>query len=150
MRGAPTVLYFSDLSILGGGEVCLAALLRTLDRGRFRPVVVAPERGPLLEEVERLGARAHAIKLFEGMRAWRVKRYVYVHLHLRLRHNLARIRRMERGTLWLDASLPVPDTRAEVRARDFRGQAAGPRGAALCAVQAFVQETGILPAEALA
>ena len=66
-----------------------------------------------------------------------------------LRHNLARIRRMERGTLWLDASLPEPDTRAEVRARDFRGQAAGPRGAALCAVKAFVQETGILPVEAL-
>jgi glycosyltransferase involved in cell wall biosynthesis len=91
---APAVLYFSDLSILGGGEICLAALVRTLDRGRFRPVVVAPERGPLLEEVERLGAGSHAIKLFEGMRAWRVKRYLYVHLHLRLRRNLGRLGRL--------------------------------------------------------
>ncbi len=61
-----------------------------------------------------------------------------------LRHNLARIQRLERGVVWLDAGLPVPQTRAEVRVRDFRGEA-GPKGAALSAVRTFAQETGVLP-----
>lgn len=65
-----------------------------------------------------------------------------------LAHQRERIRRMQRGVIWLDASLPVPETAVEVRMRDFRGTA-GARGAALYAVWTVLQETGVLPPEAL-
>lgn len=60
-----------------------------------------------------------------------------------------RIRRMRGGVLWLDASLPVPETGAEVRVRDFRGKA-GARNAAVYALWTFLRETGVVPAEAFA
>lgn len=63
-------------------------------------------------------------------------------------HNLERIQRMEDGTVWLDESLEVPQTGAEVRVRDFRGRA-GPRNAALCGLLTFVEESGIVPVEAM-
>ncbi len=60
-----------------------------------------------------------------------------------------RIRRMTGGVLWLDASLPVPETGAEVRVRDFR-ERAGARNAAGFALWTFLRETNVLPAEAFA
>ena len=66
-----------------------------------------------------------------------------------LQHNLKRIQKMEGGTVWLDKSLESPETRAEIRVRDFRGQA-GPRGAMLYALLTFVRETGVIPTEVLA
>ncbi|MGQ9467684.1 MAG: thiamine pyrophosphate-dependent enzyme [Anaerolineae bacterium] len=57
-----------------------------------------------------------------------------------------RIRRMTGGVLWLDASLPVPETGAEVRVVDFRGQA-GARNAALYALLTFLRETQVIPAD---
>ncbi|MBU0491174.1 MAG: hypothetical protein KKB13_04925 [Chloroflexi bacterium] len=65
-----------------------------------------------------------------------------------LGHNRERIRRMPRGTVWLDASLPVPETGAQVQVRDFRGRA-GPRNAALYALLVLARETGVVPVEAL-
>ncbi len=58
-----------------------------------------------------------------------------------------RIRRMQGGVLWLDSSLPVPETGAEVRVRDFRGRA-GARNAALYALLTFLRETEVIPPEA--
>ena len=66
-----------------------------------------------------------------------------------LRHEADRIRRMERGTVWVDESLPMPETGAEVRVRDFRGRA-GPRNAAIVALLTFAHETGVIPPEAFA
>jgi hypothetical protein len=66
-----------------------------------------------------------------------------------LKHSLGRIRKMEGGTVWLDKSLELPETKSEVRVRDFRGHA-GPRGAMLYALQTFVRETGVIPADVLA
>ncbi len=66
-----------------------------------------------------------------------------------LANNRERIRKMRGGVLWLDASLPVPETGAEVRVRDFRGRA-GARNAAIYALWTVLQETGVLPAEAFA
>lgn len=63
-------------------------------------------------------------------------------------HNLERIQGMEDGTIWLDESLEVPSTSAEVRVRDFRGRA-GPRNAALCGLLTFVEESGVVPVEAM-
>lgn len=61
-----------------------------------------------------------------------------------LRNQGDRIRALRRGVLWIDASLPVPETGAEVRIRDFRGRA-GARHAALYALWTVLRETGILP-----
>ena len=66
-----------------------------------------------------------------------------------LRYHLERIQQMDEGTVWLDESLEVPETGAEVRVQDFRGRA-GPRNAALYALVTFARETGVIPPEALA
>lgn len=66
-----------------------------------------------------------------------------------LEHNREWIRQMGKGILWLDESLPMPETGAEVRVRDFRARA-GARNAALYALLTFVRETGVIPLEALA
>lgn len=60
-----------------------------------------------------------------------------------------RIRKMTGGVLWLDASLPVPETGAEVRVRDFRSRA-GARNAAVYALWTFLRETEVIPAGAFA
>jgi pyruvate/2-oxoacid:ferredoxin oxidoreductase beta subunit/Pyruvate/2-oxoacid:ferredoxin oxidoreductase gamma subunit len=66
-----------------------------------------------------------------------------------LRHNLECIQAMDAGTVWLDASLEVPDTGAQVRVADLR-ERAGPRSAALYGLMVFARETGVVPPEALA
>lgn len=65
-----------------------------------------------------------------------------------LRNQQDRIRALQKGVLWIDASLPVPETGAEVRIRDFRGRA-GARHAALYALWTVLWETGVLPPAAL-
>jgi 2-oxoglutarate ferredoxin oxidoreductase subunit beta len=66
-----------------------------------------------------------------------------------LHHNLERIQAMDGGTVWLDASLEVPETGAQVRVVDLRGRA-GPRSAALYGLMVFARETGVVPPGALA
>lgn len=65
-----------------------------------------------------------------------------------LTHNLERVQAMDGGTLWLDESLPAPQTGAEVHARDFRGLA-GPQNAALYGLLTFAAESGVFPVEAM-
>jgi pyruvate/2-oxoacid:ferredoxin oxidoreductase beta subunit len=65
-----------------------------------------------------------------------------------LAHNRERIQAMDGGTAWLDESLEVPETGAEVRRRDFRGRA-GPRNAAIYGLLTFVAETDVVPTAAL-
>jgi pyruvate/2-oxoacid:ferredoxin oxidoreductase beta subunit len=65
-----------------------------------------------------------------------------------LEHNRERIRAMTGGTVWLDESLAVPETGADVHVRDFRGRA-GARNAAIYSLLTFVEESGVLPVEAL-
>ncbi len=65
-----------------------------------------------------------------------------------LAHNRERIRAMNGGTVWLDASLEVPETGAEVEVRDFRGRA-GARNAALYSVLTFVSASGVIRMEAM-
>jgi len=65
-----------------------------------------------------------------------------------LSHNRNRIQQMAGGILWVDASLPQPETGAEVRVRDFRGWA-GPRHAAIAGVLTWSQEAGIVPLAAM-
>jgi len=65
-----------------------------------------------------------------------------------LEHERGRIEAMEEGTVWLDESLEVPATGAEVRVRDFRGRA-GPRNAAIYGMLTVTREKGVIPLEAL-
>ena len=65
-----------------------------------------------------------------------------------LEHNRERIQTMSQGSVWLDKSLEVPETRAEVRVRDFRDHA-GPRNAAIYSLLTFVDETGVIPTAAM-
>lgn len=65
-----------------------------------------------------------------------------------LQRGLSLVREMTRGIVWLDASLPAPDTGAEVRVRQFRKPYGG-RNAALSSVLTFARETGLVPAKSL-
>jgi Pyruvate/2-oxoacid:ferredoxin oxidoreductase gamma subunit len=64
-----------------------------------------------------------------------------------LQHTLKCIRRMTSGLLFIDASLDVPETGADVTVRDFR--AAGGTNAALYSILALVSATGIMPVDAI-
>jgi pyruvate/2-oxoacid:ferredoxin oxidoreductase beta subunit/Pyruvate/2-oxoacid:ferredoxin oxidoreductase gamma subunit len=65
-----------------------------------------------------------------------------------LTRSLECIQAMNRGTVWLDKTLAVPETGAEVRVRDFRDRA-GPRNAAILALLTLAQETRVIPPEAM-
>lgn len=64
-----------------------------------------------------------------------------------LAHNRKRIEAMVEGFLFLDTSLEVPQTRANVIQHDFRG--IGARNAAIYAVLLFALKTGIIPTESV-
>lgn len=49
------ILYLSPVSEIGGAEVSLLNLLRFLDKDVFRPLVVLPSDGPLVERLRCLG-----------------------------------------------------------------------------------------------
>jgi hypothetical protein len=74
--------------------------------------------------------------------------YVVITSDAGLACSLERVQMMSRGTVWIDQSLDVPDTGAEVRVRDFRGRA-GPRNAAILGLLTFAQETRVIPTEAM-
>jgi len=65
-----------------------------------------------------------------------------------LEHNRRRITAMTEGAVWMDESLGVPPTGANVYLRDFRGRA-GARNAAIYSLLSFVEASGVLPKEAL-
>src|SRR5437764_5874684 len=51
------VLYLQSNSEIGGSDVALLRLVESLDRTRFRPVIVLPSDGPLTKDFERRGAK---------------------------------------------------------------------------------------------
>ncbi len=53
--GPVTVLYVQPTSEIGGSDVALLRLVTNLDRARFRPVVVLPRDGPLVESLRGAG-----------------------------------------------------------------------------------------------
>jgi glycosyltransferase involved in cell wall biosynthesis len=63
MKNSPvSILYITAYgSAQGGGERYLLELIRSLDRSRFRPLVVLPQQGNLVEKLEALGAEAFVI-----------------------------------------------------------------------------------------
>jgi glycosyltransferase involved in cell wall biosynthesis len=51
------VLYLQSNSEIGGSDVALLRLVESLDRTRFRPVIVLPADGPLTKDFEKRGAK---------------------------------------------------------------------------------------------
>jgi glycosyltransferase involved in cell wall biosynthesis len=49
------VLILESYPRIGGAEVCLLSFLKKIDRSQFQVTVVAPQEGPLAEELKRLG-----------------------------------------------------------------------------------------------
>lgn len=50
-----TILYLDHTAKMGGGEIALLNLVRSLDRSRFRPIVVLASDGPLAEKLKNAG-----------------------------------------------------------------------------------------------
>jgi len=65
-----------------------------------------------------------------------------------LNQNRTRIEAMDGGDVWLDESLPLPETKARVRRVDLRGRA-GERSAALYGLVLLARETGLIEPETL-
>ena len=65
-----------------------------------------------------------------------------------LLHNLERIKSMQAGSLWIDASLDPPKTSATIKSHDFRSPG-GERNAAILAILALVKQSGIISIQSL-
>lgn len=59
---ADTILYITELVDMGGGEINLLSLIKKLDKKRFRPVVLSPKRGVLIDKLEGIGVRVIILK----------------------------------------------------------------------------------------
>ena len=55
MRQVPRVLFPFVGDQFGGSHLSTLLLIKHLDRGRYEPVIVVHERGPLTEHLERRG-----------------------------------------------------------------------------------------------
>ncbi len=64
-----------------------------------------------------------------------------------LSHIRKRIAGMKKGMLFIDSSLPVPETGSDIYSHDFRS--AGARSASLYALLVFLKTTGYIPVEAV-
>jgi len=61
------VMYVSHTAMLGGGEIALLNLVRTIDRAVICPIVVLASEGPLAEAL-RPYAQVHILELDESVR----------------------------------------------------------------------------------
>ncbi|MCJ7644315.1 MAG: glycosyltransferase family 4 protein [Candidatus Aminicenantes bacterium] len=70
-----TVLFVSHSSELNGAERMLLDVLRGLERGRFRPLLALPRKGPLQRETEEAGILTRVLpmkwSLTERSKAWK-------------------------------------------------------------------------------
>lgn len=49
------ILFVYHVSSVGGGSYCLLSILKAIDRTLFEPMVLLPQKGPLCDEIEKLG-----------------------------------------------------------------------------------------------
>jgi PAS domain S-box-containing protein len=66
--GSVPILYLDHTAKLSGGEIALARLLNSLDRARFRPLVLLAEEGPLVERLRNMGVDTYVIALSKRVR----------------------------------------------------------------------------------
>lgn len=62
-RGPRTILFVDHTASLGGGEIALLALVRRLDPGRYKPVVLLCADGPFKELLVEAGVETHVLPL---------------------------------------------------------------------------------------
>lgn len=56
------ILFVHHVSTIGGGSYCLLNILKELDRNLFEPVVLLKSKGPLVQEIEKLGVSVEFFK----------------------------------------------------------------------------------------
>jgi glycosyltransferase involved in cell wall biosynthesis len=72
MSKAITILYLEHHSaIIGGGQISLLQLLKNLDREKFKPLLVCPERGQLSAEAQKYHIQTYFIPL-HSLRTFKV------------------------------------------------------------------------------
>ena len=49
-----SILYIHHTSVVGGASYCLLSVLKEVDLTRYTPTVLLKEKGPLVEEIEKL------------------------------------------------------------------------------------------------
>lgn len=64
-----------------------------------------------------------------------------------LEHSKKRVEAMKQGTLYIDSSLPIPSTKANIVQYNFRES--NPRDASLLSIFYFAKKTNIVPVDAL-
>lgn len=70
------ILYLANSgNIIGGGQISLKTLLEGLDEKKYYPLVVCPNRGNLVNEIEKLGIETFIIKM-ESFRKLKVMSWV--------------------------------------------------------------------------
>ncbi len=62
------ILYLDHTAKWSGGEIALARLLGSLDRTRFRPLVLLAEDGPLVERLREMNVETHVLPLSGAIR----------------------------------------------------------------------------------
>jgi glycosyltransferase involved in cell wall biosynthesis len=70
MSGVPTVLFVTQAPFVGGAERALIRLAGALDRARYRPFVVAGQRGATLDALHGAGIECVHVRLPPPARAW--------------------------------------------------------------------------------
>jgi glycosyltransferase involved in cell wall biosynthesis len=66
------VLFYNHTGQVSGAERMLLMILARLDQRDFDPLVICPERGPLLEMATNLGVPVESVPLLEARFTWRV------------------------------------------------------------------------------
>lgn len=57
-----SILYLYHTSSIGGGSFCLLNILRSIDRSLYKPIVLLKEKGPLVEEIQKLDIPVYYLK----------------------------------------------------------------------------------------
>ena len=66
------ILFYNHTGIVSGAERVMAMILSRLDLDRFQPVVVCPDRSPMMEMTQQLKVRTRGLQTLEARFTWRL------------------------------------------------------------------------------
>jgi glycosyltransferase involved in cell wall biosynthesis len=66
------ILFYNHTGTVSGAERVMAMILGPLDRARFAPVVVCPDRSPMMEMTQKLNVRTLGLQPLEARFTWRL------------------------------------------------------------------------------
>src|SRR3990170_6220579 len=64
---ARRIIFFSHSSELSGAPKCLLELVESIERSRYLPIVVTPEKGPLIQGLRKVNVEVKIIKGIERL-----------------------------------------------------------------------------------